>query len=818
MNCRYITPILILLFTTASYAQTVQLTWSKDGKRAWFKTANETGNQFFVINTITKKRMPAFDSERFLQAVAGKLDQRKSRKLRNEEQVQEIAFAETANELFVRTRNNNWLLDLKSYEVSKKTFPRRKLRQLFMPQRRSGASRQSTTIRITNSLEQPVTLIWIDQSGDNVTYGELDPGETRDQHTYVGHVWLIQGKLRSGCFAAAADDHVVVDEQLMSNVKQRKTRRTRAPSVLFKSRSPRSPDARWTLSAKEHDLWYWTEDGEKRLTFRGNAENSYANQTMPNVRWAPDSKHFVSIRTTGPTQRTIHRIESSPKDQLQPKLQTQTYTKPGDEIQTETLELFSVADFKRIDISHELISNPWSLRFEGWSKDGSRFYLRYNQRGHQVARFLEVTTDGAVHPIVEEKSDTFIHYSDGGKAVFELLDDDEFLWASERSGWNHLYRYSLKKRELLNEVTSGDWNVKRIFRVDRKTKRVWFYAVGVHEDQDPYHEHFCRVNFDGSDFKVLTRGDGTHSIQFEQDEKYFVDTYSRVDLAPIVALRDSESGGLVAELTAEQTQSKFGPRRLTERFVAKGRDGKTDIWGIIHWPRDFDADKQYPVVENIYAGPHDHHVPKSFRKRYWHQHRIADAGMIVVQIDGMGTAWRSKKFHDVCYKNLRDAGFPDRIAWMKAAAKKFPQMDLSRVGIYGGSAGGQNAMAALLWHNDFYKVAVADCGCHDNRMDKIWWNEQWMGWPVDDSYKQNSNMENAHLLKGDLMLVVGELDKNVDPATTTQVVSKLIKADKDFEFVLVAGAGHGAAETPWASRKRLNFLKEKLNVRSPSTD
>jgi dipeptidyl aminopeptidase/acylaminoacyl peptidase len=166
----------------------------------------------------------------------------------------------------------------------------------------------------------------------------------------------------------------------------------------------------------------------------------------------------------------------------------------------------------------------------------------------------------------------------------------------------------------------------------------------------------------------------------------------------------------------------------------------------------------------------------------------------------------------VCYKNLKDAGFPDRIAWIKAAATKFPQMDTSRVGIYGGSAGGQNAMAALLWHNDFYSVAVADCGCHDNRMDKRWWNEQWMGYPVDESYIENSNMENARLLKGNLMLLVGEKDENVDPASTTQVVNKLIQARKDFEFVLVVGAGHGSAETPWASRKRLNFLKTHLQM------
>jgi dipeptidyl aminopeptidase/acylaminoacyl peptidase len=180
----------------------------------------------------------------------------------------------------------------------------------------------------------------------------------------------------------------------------------------------------------------------------------------------------------------------------------------------------------------------------------------------------------------------------------------------------------------------------------------------------------------------------------------------------------------------------------------------------------------------------------------------------------MGTAWRSKKFHDVCYKNLRDAGFTDRILWMKAAAKKYPWMDTSRVGIYGGSAGGQNAMGALLWHGTFYKAAVADCGCHDNRMDKLWWNEQWMGWPVDEHYVTNSSTENAHLLQGHLMLVVGEMDRNVDPASTTQVVSKLIAASKDFEFLLMPGVGHGACERPYARQKRARFFAEHLEIES----
>jgi dipeptidyl aminopeptidase/acylaminoacyl peptidase len=190
--------------------------------------------------------------------------------------------------------------------------------------------------------------------------------------------------------------------------------------------------------------------------------------------------------------------------------------------------------------------------------------------------------------------------------------------------------------------------------------------------------------------------------------------------------------------------------------------------------------------------------------------RIADEGFIVVKIDGMGTNHRGKAFHDVAWKNLKDAGFPDRLAWIREAAELRPWMDLTRVGIYGGSAGGQSAMRAVLDHHDFYKVAVADCGCHDNRMDKIWWNEQWMGWPVDESYARSSNADDAHKLGGKLLLIVGGLDDNVDPASTTQVVAALQKAGKEFEYMPIIGVGHGAAETAYGSKVRLEFLKRHL--------
>ena len=221
--------------------------------------------------------------------------------------------------------------------------------------------------------------------------------------------------------------------------------------------------------------------------------------------------------------------------------------------------------------------------------------------------------------------------------------------------------------------------------------------------------------------------------------------------------------------------------------MAKGRDGRTDIWGVIVKPTNFDPAKKYPVIENIYAGPQSSFVPKSFAA-YNAMQAQAELGFIVVQIDGMGTSNRSKAFHDVAWKNLKDAGFPDRLLWHKAAAAKYPWYDISRVGLYGTSAGGQNALGGLLFFPDFYKVAVSAAGCHDNRMDKIWWNEQWMGWPIGREYAESSNVDNAYRLQGKVQLVVGEMDQNVDPASTFQVVNQLIKHNKDFELLVIPGA------------------------------
>lgn len=524
--------------------------------------------------------------------------------------------------------------------------------------------------------------------------------------------------------------------------------------------------------------------------------------------WAPDGRHVVVWEIEPAQQHTVHVVDSAPRDRVEPRLKSWQYLKPGDRIERRWPRLFA-RDGREIALDRSLFASPWSITEPRWSADGRTFFFLYNQRGHQVVRMLAVDAEsGEVRTVIEETSPTFVDYAH--KIWWHWLSDVELLWTSERDGWNHLYLVDVAGG-VARQVTSGPWMVRAVQSVDAGSRSAVLRVMGIDPAQDPYHEHVIRATFDGRSPVRLTHGDGTHELLWSPDGRWYVDTFVRIDLPPIRELRRSSDGGLVCELGRADASALVAQGWvMPERFTAKGRDGATDIWGAIWRPRGAAGDDSpRPVVECIYAGPHDFHVPKTFAVHH-RQQAIADAGFVVVQIDGMGTNWRGKAFHDVCWKNLKDAGLPDHVAWLKAAAAKRPWMDLSRVGIYGGSAGGQSAVRALLDFPKMYRVAVADCGCHDNRMDKIWWNELWMGWPVDESYATNSNVVDAHRLDGKLMLIVGELDENVDPASTLQLSAALVKAGKDHDLVVIPGAGHGAAETPYGSMKRLAFLKRHL--------
>ena len=574
-----------------------------------------------------------------------------------------------------------------------------------------------------------------------------------------------------------------------------------------------SPDRRWKIEVRNGDLLGKPAQGGEVIRFTSGAELDRVS-----IFWAPDSKRFVAFHQLPGEERHVHVIESSPPDQVQPRLKSWRYTKPGDKIFQTRITLCDLETKRQIPVDHSLFPDPWDIGSLRWAADSSRFTFLYNQRGHQLMRIVTVNpSTGRAESLIEDAPDTFFNYFQ--KLFHHYLDDrGEIIWMSERDGWNHLYRFESSGGKLVNQITRGKWVVRGVDRIDREKGQIWFRACGMNPGEDPYHVHYYRINFDGTDLVRLTFGNGTHSIRFSPDRRYFIDRYSRVDLPPVHELRRSTDGSLVAQLEkADISQLESIPGwSMPERFVAKGRDGKTDIWGVIHRPSRLDPSRKYPVVEKIYAGPHGHYVPKRFYD-FFTAMDIAELGCVVIVIDGMGTNWRSKAFHDVCWQNLKDAGFPDRILWMQAAARKYPYLDLSRVGIYGGSAGGQNALGALLFHPEFYKVAVSDCGCHDNRMDKIHWNEAWMGL-MGPHYAENSNVTHAHKLKGKLFLTVGELDTNVDPASTMQVVNALIKADKDFDLAVVPGAKHGVGEIPYLRRRRQDFFVRHLLAVEPRGD
>jgi dipeptidyl aminopeptidase/acylaminoacyl peptidase len=598
-----------------------------------------------------------------------------------------------------------------------------------------------------------------------------------------------------------------------------------------------SPDGKWEAFVKDYNL-YLRATGDKKefqLTSDGTEKYAYGlawdwyllmNESDPSqtkksqrisIKWSADSTRFISQRVDDRQSKKLYLYQSMPKKGFRAQVWSYYRPLPGEKEGTMfQYFVFDVAAKKKISIDLPPLHSTVSWGMPSWFKEGKKLQFYYYTRGYKKITLLEIDAQtGKTREVYNESADTYI---DTDKTMVEFLEKGkEFIWASERSGWSQLYLYDWQSGKLKHAITNGNYVVRSILHVDEKRRVLYFMASGKEANRDPYLQHLYRINLDGSGLKLITPENAEHWVRLSEDKRYIIDSYSRVDLAPVSVLRRLKDGKRLMILEkADIKKLKATGWQFPEPFQAKARDGKTDIYGVIFRPSNFDPQKTYPVIDATYSGPQAVKTPKSFwRGIYNDMQPIAELGFIVVTVDGLGTAQRSKAFHDFSYKNLGDIGSLDHIAAMKQLAKKYAYMDLSKVGIYGLSAGGYDAAHALLTQPDFYKVAVSVSGNHDHQMAKAWWPEHYMGYPVENHYIEQSNLTLAKNLKGKLFLIYGDMDNNVNPASTLRFAGELIKADKDFDLLVMPNEKHWFGNNPYFVRKQWDYFVEHLLETEP---
>lgn len=613
----------------------------------------------------------------------------------------------------------------------------------------------------------------------------------------------------------------------------------------FKKPKPRptwgnvSPDQRWVVFARNFNLYRMdsanfskarvneedstiveeklTEDGVEYYGFgesfgETNLEKAANRKKRKYVGalWSPDSKYFTVTRTDSRQVKDLWVINSIAEPR--PTLETYKYHMPGEkEAPVREMMLFGMQDKKMHKINASLFKDQeiavWSadqdkrsrdddFRTIKWLGDSSRFYFSRTSRDLKKIDVCAVdVATREVKVLVEERMNTYVELR---KPVF-FNNGKDFIHWSERDGWAHLYHYDASG-VLKKQLTSGPWHVEELEGVDEKTRMVYFTANGKEANEDPYYLHLYKTGLDGLGLKLLNAGDFEHAANLDESKRFFVNTYSRVNTAPVSALYDA-NGKKIMDLEKADLSSLFqAGYKFPETFVAKADDGITDLYGVMYKPFDFDSTKQYPIVAYVYPGPQTEAVNKAFGRGMDRVDRLAQFGFIVVTLGNRGGhPSRSKWYHNYGYGNLRDYGLADKKTVLEQLAQRFNYIDISKVGIHGHSGGGFMSTAAMLVYPDFFKVAVSSAGNHENNIYNRWWSEKHHGVreQISDKgdttflYNIEKNSELAKNLKGHLMLSHGDIDNNVHPANTIRMANALIKANKRFDLVLLPGQRHG---------------------------
>jgi dipeptidyl aminopeptidase/acylaminoacyl peptidase len=454
-----------------------------------------------------------------------------------------------------------------------------------------------------------------------------------------------------------------------------------------------------------------------------------------------------------------------------------------------------------------------------WSPDSTKLAFVSSSRDHKQAKFrVADAATGDVRDVYTETVPTQYESGQGSASWRFLPGSNEFIWYSERDGWGHLYLYDLATGQVKNQITKGDWVVMEVMKVDDKNRVVYFTANGREKGEDPYFTHFYRVNLDGRNLTALTPDSSNHQVTLGQNGDYFIDTFSKPDVPQTSVLRDMTGKQIAVLETADLTRLKANGWKPPTPITVKSRDGKWDLYGLMFTPTNLDSSKKYPVVNYIYPGPQGGGVgSRSFSASRTDHQALAELGFIVVIIDGTCNPGRSKEFHDACYGNMADNTLEDQIGGLRQLAQKYPYIDLTRVGVWGHSGGGYATAAAMFRYPDFYKVGISESGNHDNRNYEDDWGERYIGLLSGDNYQKQANQVYAKNLKGKLLLAHGTMDDNVPPTNTLLVVDALIKANKDFDLIMIPNVHHGyGPATYYMMRRRWDyFVKNLLGAEPP---